>query len=526
MVLSEMPVLLPAQITAYRPLTHSPILRWHLDSDRLEALTAWTIPPEICPEPECPWLPQLAPKVQQPLLALREQHVGGFIICEAARQRWLLECIPDGPDRFLILAHDLQLPIATSGILGLHALECDRPKPAGPSSEHNRALLQQLYQASGCDRLIIWEFAREQMHPRYVMGESQLPQSQAVDTRYLKALRARGTLGFSEVRHQPTLATQRYLLQDGILARLDALILRNQQSYGVLTLEYRSWQQRFEEGLFVLASKVAERLMQPLPDGVGPFQLVDPWVMAQWEKLQQQPNLAGLQALQTAFLHDWQTELTLWMPSDIPGEWVNGLNQPTDSVTSWQMTSLERRQLAGLSRLIASSELSHFAPLRQNDANDSAVWLWPLQDDERQLCALLALRGRLAPTLIEQMWRCLGPQVLTALPRRPPLRQASWAQWLPPVVELDRYLDVCYASPALIQLCDGEPWRDRHCRWWSLELTTGELRKLLRTHLSCVDGALKLTRGPLAVRLHIQPERRHGRLHRWHVRVEPLAPQD
>lgn len=148
----------------------------------------------------------------------------------------MLECIPDGND-YHPGPFALDEPSQYRSPWPVTA-ECERAQPDWTDTEHNRVLLQRLFTASHCDRLVIWEFNREQMHPRFVLGERDYPTEQPLEPRYLKALKARGTLGFSDIRHQPALVQQRYLQQDGILARLDALLLREQHAYGVLTLEY------------------------------------------------------------------------------------------------------------------------------------------------------------------------------------------------------------------------------------------------------------------------------------------------
>lgn len=58
------------------------------------------------------------------------------------------------------------------------------------------------------------------------------------DSRYIRALRPRKSLSFSEATHQPMLSNYLYLTSAGVRSRLDGAVLEQDKLFGVLSLEY------------------------------------------------------------------------------------------------------------------------------------------------------------------------------------------------------------------------------------------------------------------------------------------------
>ncbi len=58
------------------------------------------------------------------------------------------------------------------------------------------------------------------------------------DSRYIRALRTRKALSFSEAAHQPMLSNHLYLTSAGVRSRLDGALLEQDKLFGVLSLEY------------------------------------------------------------------------------------------------------------------------------------------------------------------------------------------------------------------------------------------------------------------------------------------------
>ena len=529
MVFPDMAVTLPSAETSHLSGSRRPLLRWNPDSGLLVPLTDWPIPAELCPWPERPWLPQLTAAEHAQMSALLSSGNAGFISCQRPPEQWLLECIPDGND-WLILVHSLSMNPVSTDPHGLLLLECERAQPDWTDTEHNRVLLQRLFTASHCDRLVIWEFNREQMHPRFVLGERDYPAEQPLEPRYLKALKARGTLGFSDIRHQPALVQQRYLQQDGILARLDALLLREQHAYGVLTLEYRSWQSRFEPGLFALAAKVAERLLQPLPDRHRPYALIDPWLMTQLSMLQREPNLSGLRTLQAAWLHDWNASLRVWN-YHAAEEQLQGV-AALDTVGGWSLRDSEQHLLTSGSPPFTPQQLPSFPTDCLPQQGDNALWIWPVLDESSRLLAVLALQIAMPAAQLADIWQLMTPSLRQALSPAiaaadAVLPTAALEAWLPPVLMLDRHLAVTYVSPALTQAFPDSPWQQELAQWLQCDrLTRPQLRQLLHATETQLTVSCRHEAGTPTLSLTIRPQRDAGRLQGWLIHIDPPSPSD
>lgn len=148
-----------------------------------------------------------------------------------------------------------------ASVLPLTLLELDKQAIHASGPERSRRILEALFEATGCERLLLWDLANGRMVPLFMLGEGDMPSAQPLESRYLKALRSRRSLGFSDIPHQPALSGQQYLIQDGICARLDAPLVGPHGPQGLITLEYRAFQQRFLPLTFQLAEKAASLLL-------------------------------------------------------------------------------------------------------------------------------------------------------------------------------------------------------------------------------------------------------------------------
>ena len=426
------------------------LLRWSPIEDRLQRPDGQAIPADLCPLPQQPWLTQLADSEQQAIIALQRSGQPGQLSLPRGTLCWWLEWVPDRAGDWLIMAYPQQLAPAAN-MSGLEQLELERLARLSPGARRNHHLLQQLYHLSGCGRLVLWRIGRERLEPVYRLGEGELPPAQILDPRYIKALRARGTLGFSDVSHQPMLASQQYLQQDAILARLDALISQDRQPWGVLTLEYRSWQPRFADDLFPLAARTAALLLDPEQDS----QL---WPAAMLASRRLLPQLDALRSLRSrqrmpALLHLLQPygvqQLQLWHYQEKQQTMLHFWPQPGQSMLGAHQRPCTSQQV---SSWLASAEMLHPLP---DEGHGLQGYQLILRSRRGHLAGLLQCFGAEA-TALEQ----LAPQLLDAAPLlagllpAPPgiptdLRQLLQAQPLPALL-LDRQGQIRFAN---------QPWR-------------------------------------------------------------------
>ncbi len=259
------------------PQQVSHFMRLDRQAGRLSPLLAERpIPHILRPSAQQPWPAQLDTLLSEPIEQLLRRSQAACLCLQLQHEHWLLEFIPESAPYWLIcarniLAHDN--PASSQG-LALLDLEKQASQPAGLA--RNRQVLELLQQMLGCDRLILWSQQQDQLHPLFMLGSGALPASQTMELRYQKALRSRGILGFSNLVHQPMLQNQLYLHQEGILARLDVQLKYNNQSCGLLTLEYRSIQESFSPLSFHLAEKAATLLM--LPTNLGSETIALAWL--------------------------------------------------------------------------------------------------------------------------------------------------------------------------------------------------------------------------------------------------------
>uniref|UniRef100_UPI0025B66F8F GAF domain-containing protein n=1 Tax=Aeromonas caviae TaxID=648 RepID=UPI0025B66F8F len=111
------------------------------------------------------------------------------------------------------------------------------------SQQQYAAMLESLKEALGADRLILWHYqangplGSEQLTPVFTLDVDSLGAIRG-DSRYIRALRTRGALSFSEAAHQPMLSQHYYLADANVCSRLDGALLEQEKLIGVLSLEY------------------------------------------------------------------------------------------------------------------------------------------------------------------------------------------------------------------------------------------------------------------------------------------------
>lgn len=438
------------------------LLRWSPIEDRLQRPDGQAIPADLCPFPQQSWLSQLAEAEQAAIRARITGEQSGQLALPRGQLCWWLEWIADRHGEWLILARPQQIAPADNQ-MGLEQLELERLARLSPGAQRNHQLLLQLFRLCGCSRLVLWRIGRDRLEPVYRLGDGALPAVQTVDPRYIKALRARGTLGFSDVSHQPMLASQSYLLQDGILARLDALISQERQPWGVLTLEYRSWQPRFADDLFPLAARTAALLLDPeqetiltpaeaLPAPNLPQQLADLLALQGRQRMPALLQLLRPYGIEQLQLWHYQ-EKSGTLQRDWPRTPVGGQQPCTpQQVAAW----------------LATSDLLH--PIGGTDPAVQGYQLI-LRNRRRQFVGLLQCHG-----LDTQALAQLAPQILAAAPLLARLLP------LPPVIPHDlRQLLQTQPLPALLLDRQGEI-RFANQAWHSWRQSQGENRPI--THMA------------------------------------------
>ena len=233
------------------------LLRLNALTRQLTAIGPTLVPDAICPFPEQPWPEQLAADEAREINFLLDTRQTGCVQLARNDTLWLLQFIPDRHPEWLLSAHPLANSLSHTSVQALEVLELEKQVTRCSDLERNRHILQTLYGATGCERLLLWELDGPRMTPLFMFGSGTLPPAQNVASHYLKALRARKSLGFSDIPHQPMLKSQSYLVTENIHARLDVLLVNEGRPCGVLTLEYRSFQQSFPPLTFQLAEKAA-----------------------------------------------------------------------------------------------------------------------------------------------------------------------------------------------------------------------------------------------------------------------------
>ena len=260
-------MLLPAPVSS-SPLPPSRLLLW---DDQQQSLTSLCpghpVPAALLPQPQHPWPAQLGAPWAEQLQRLRQAGETTRLLLDLPDGSWQLQLAPGEAPHWFIWAEPQTL--AQTSMSNLALLELDKlGRHLARGQAHSQQLLQALHQFSRCDRLLLWQLKDETMTPLICLGEGAMPPPQALEARYLKALRRRHLLGYSDLQHQPNLRAQRYLQQDGILARLDGLVQQDEVPLALITLEYRLLQPRFDALSFSLLGRTCELLAAnpPLPE--------------------------------------------------------------------------------------------------------------------------------------------------------------------------------------------------------------------------------------------------------------------
>ncbi|WP_409420335.1 EAL domain-containing protein [Pseudaeromonas sp. ZJS20] len=259
-------MLLPSPVTA-SPRAVSRLLLWdHQQASLASLMPGHPVPAALLPNPESPWPAQLGAPWAERLQHLRHGGEATRLQLDLPAGSWQLQLAPGEAPHWFIWAEPLASEVPTMANLAL--LELDKlGQHLARGQAHSQQLLQALHQLSRCDRLLLWRLADETMTPLVCLGEGAMPPPQKLEPRYLKVLRQRRLLGYSDLQHQPNLGAQRYLQQDGILARLDGLVQLDEAPLALITLEYRLLQPSFDALSFSLLGRTCELLAAnpPLP---------------------------------------------------------------------------------------------------------------------------------------------------------------------------------------------------------------------------------------------------------------------
>ncbi|HHQ4610906.1 TPA: sensor domain-containing phosphodiesterase [Aeromonas veronii] len=221
------------------PALQTPLFfRLDLRSQRLVALTdVMQTPLYWLDEPRAPWPAQLPDALRLPIEQLLANGHGGKITVRFASQLWHIALAHEQDGFWLICLQNLrQEPIAD--------LALQLPRLSQMASQQQYApLLEALKESLGADRLILWHYqangdlGSEQLTPVFTLGVEALYPIRG-DSRYIRALRTRKALSFSEAAHQPMLSNHLYLTSAGVRSRLDGALLEQDKLFGVLSLEY------------------------------------------------------------------------------------------------------------------------------------------------------------------------------------------------------------------------------------------------------------------------------------------------
>lgn len=259
-------MLLPVPASA-SPRSPSRLLLWdHQQASLVSLMPGHPVPTALLPSPQQPWPAQLGQPWADHLQTLRHGGEATRLCLDLPSGSWQLQLAPGEPPHWFIWAEP-QAPNPPT-VANLALLELDKlGQHLAQGQARSAQLLQALHQLSRCDRLLLWRLEAETMTPLICLGDDAMPPPQPLESRYLKALRRRRLLGYSDLPHQPNLSAQRYLRQDGILARLDGLVQLNEAPLALITLEYRLLQPSFDALSFNLLSRTCELLAAnpPLP---------------------------------------------------------------------------------------------------------------------------------------------------------------------------------------------------------------------------------------------------------------------
>lgn len=223
------------------PASQTPLFfRLDVRSQRLVALTdVMQTPLHWLDEPRSAWPAQLPDALRLPIEQALAKGQGGKLMLRFAGQQWHIALSHEQDAFWLIcLQTQRQEPIADL------ALQLPRLSQMA-SQQQFVAMLETLKESLGADRLILWHYqangslGSEQLTPVFALGAEGLSAIRG-DSRYIRALRTRKSLSFSEAAHQPMLSQHYYLANAGVSSRLDGALLEQEKLIGVLSLEYLS----------------------------------------------------------------------------------------------------------------------------------------------------------------------------------------------------------------------------------------------------------------------------------------------
>jgi diguanylate cyclase (GGDEF)-like protein/PAS domain S-box-containing protein len=207
-------------------------------SQRLVALTdVMQTPLHWLDEPRSAWPAQLPDALRQPIEQRLASGKGGKLLLRFAAQQWHISLSHEQDAFWLICLQTQSRESAASLSLQLPRLS------QMASQQQYAAMLESLRECLGADRLILWHYqangplGSEQLTPVFTLDVESLGAIRG-DSRYIRALRTRGALSFSEAAHQPMLSQHYYLANANVSSRLDGALLEQEKLIGVLSLEY------------------------------------------------------------------------------------------------------------------------------------------------------------------------------------------------------------------------------------------------------------------------------------------------
>ena len=207
-------------------------------SQRLVALTdVMQTPLHWLDEPRSAWPAQLPDALRQPIEQWLASGKGGKLLLRFAAQQWHIS-LSHEQDAFWLICLQTQ-PQESAASLSLQL-----PRLSQMASQQQYApMLESLRECLGADRLILWHYqangplGSEQLTPVFTLNADSVGAIRG-DSRYIRALRTRGALSFSEAAHQPMLSQHYYLANANVSSRLDGALLEQEKLIGVLSLEY------------------------------------------------------------------------------------------------------------------------------------------------------------------------------------------------------------------------------------------------------------------------------------------------
>ncbi|MGE6295262.1 sensor domain-containing phosphodiesterase [Aeromonas media] len=240
-------------------------------SQRLVALTdVMQTPLHWLDEPRSAWPAQLPDALRQPIEQRLASGKGGKLLLRFAAQQWHIS-LSHEQDAFWLICLQTQSQESAASL----SLQLPRLSQMA-SQQQYAAMLESLRECLGADRLILWHYqangplGSEQLTPVFTLNADSVGAIRG-DSRYIRALRTRGALSFSEAAHQPMLSQHYYLANAHVSSRLDGALLEQEKLIGVLSLEYAETTLIGEETL-QLVRHCAQLLghWQPAPEVAEP----------------------------------------------------------------------------------------------------------------------------------------------------------------------------------------------------------------------------------------------------------------